>query len=66
MSLTILHSGCQLKCKTLGQLSRELDMTSWPLSKYHKTFLALGFWRVNYIEQDQILNHLNITDIHLT
>ena len=43
----------------------EIWIRNWPLSKYHPTFLALRFWRVNYNDQGKILNHLNIAVIYL-
>ncbi|KAG2314141.1 hypothetical protein Bca52824_017263 [Brassica carinata] len=32
------ESGCELECEALGEVAKELDMKSWWLSKYEKTF----------------------------
>ncbi|KAJ4895288.1 hypothetical protein Rs2_22082 [Raphanus sativus] len=52
------ESGCELECEALGKIAQELDMKSWRLSKYQKTFLALRFWRVEYLDEgkDMIKN----------
>ncbi|XP_048614867.1 uncharacterized protein LOC125587779 [Brassica napus] len=49
------ESVCELECKASGELARELDMKSWMIMKYEKTFLALRFWRVNCIEQGRVM-----------
>ncbi|KAL0697193.1 hypothetical protein Bca4012_064373 [Brassica carinata] len=46
--------GCELECEALGKLAQELDMKSWRLSKYQKTFLALRFWRVQYFDEGRV------------
>lgn len=56
-----LRSGCELECEALGKIAQELDMKSWRLSKYQKTFLALRFWRVEYL--DEGYNHSHFSDI---
>ncbi|KAH0892962.1 hypothetical protein HID58_055391 [Brassica napus] len=33
----------------------EIWIRNWPLSKYHPTFLALRFWRVNYNDQGKVM-----------
>ncbi|KAL0897588.1 hypothetical protein Bca101_081549 [Brassica carinata] len=48
------ESGCELECEALGKLAQELDMKSWMLSKYQKTFLALRFWRVQYLTKGRV------------
>ncbi|KAG2311522.1 hypothetical protein Bca52824_023079 [Brassica carinata] len=48
------ESGCELECEALGEVAKELDMKSWWLSKYEKTFLALRFWRVQYLEEGRV------------
>ncbi|KAL0864265.1 hypothetical protein Bca101_043383 [Brassica carinata] len=48
------ESGCELECEALGKLAQELDMKSWRLSKYQKTFLALRFWRVQYLDEGRV------------
>ncbi|KAG2298928.1 hypothetical protein Bca52824_035400 [Brassica carinata] len=57
------ESGCELEYEALGKLAQELDMKSWMLSKNRKTFLALRFWRVQYLDESYIINHLNFSDI---
>ncbi|KAL0734130.1 hypothetical protein Bca4012_010340 [Brassica carinata] len=57
------ESGCELEFEALRKLAQELDMKSWMLSKYQKTFLALRFWRVQYLEKVYIINHLNFSNI---
>ncbi|KAG2304358.1 hypothetical protein Bca52824_033009 [Brassica carinata] len=48
------ESGCELECEALGEVAKELDMKSWWPSKYEKTFLALRFWRVQYLEEGRV------------
>ncbi|KAL0886193.1 hypothetical protein Bca101_010176 [Brassica carinata] len=48
------ESGCELEFEALRKLAQELDMKSWMLSKYQKTFLALRFWRVQYLEKGRV------------
>ncbi|KAL0713912.1 hypothetical protein Bca4012_020890 [Brassica carinata] len=48
------ESGCELECEALGEVAQELDMKSWMLSKYQKTFLTLRFWRVKYLEEERV------------
>ncbi|KAG2299453.1 hypothetical protein Bca52824_035925 [Brassica carinata] len=48
------ESGCELECEALGEVAQALDMKSWMLSKYQKTFLALHFWRVKYLEEGRV------------
>ncbi|KAG2298520.1 hypothetical protein Bca52824_034992 [Brassica carinata] len=42
------------ECKALGKLAQKLYMKSWRLSKYQKTFLALHFWRVQYLDEGRV------------